>query len=879
MQYPIKSTSTTASVKSSLHPSRLQHGFFFIALALAGFALSPAAQTVSPPLGGGYPGDNTANGEDALFRLATGTSNWATGFYVLESNTAGGFNTANDYQALYNNATGYSNFNTTNVTRMALPVLGESSPKAPSTAPTSVVFTDIALESGFQDRLSHGRALVGGDFNNDGRLDFFLGNPGDPTVLDDESFIFWNNGVDGSGNLILSKGQVLGKGEIFFTASVADYDNDGDLDLFVGIGGQEGIGLDYLFRNDGGVFVDVSETAQIRGPKDSNGNWVPTATSSGTWADYDNDGDLDLFVASRQHSKSLILPGDLGWRNSLFRNNGDGTFTDVTVTAGVGGTLSSMTSAWGDYNNDGWMDLYVPHGALGFGIPGFQLYQNNHDGTFTELNIDEKSLNFGDRATWAASAADFNNDGLEDIISWARGSLGGPDSHALLINHGNWTFTNEAVSAGIAGVPVPRVMGCQVADYDNDGDLDLVMANGGPDHGDKDNLWMNKFADTGLLVFEDVSFLIDYPAPPDPTCVPPRIDASKLFANQSWFIDSVNMLVNMPEGMDSCDNPVRRVEVAPGQDLCNPPYPYRGHGVIFYDFDHDGDLDMFMSKGGTRITIDSVEPNRLFRNDGGNANNWLYLDPEGVVSNKDAVGAKVKLTSSQGGLNPRVQYRDLQAGSGFSACGPHLIHFGLGQDDTVDEVAITWPSGASTVLPSTGANQIIRVREPTTSFTTFNDGTAPGWTPVSGSWSVQDATYIQSSSSGKAMSLNTRRSMADFSVVAKLNYSSGNKKIGLMGRASPDGKTFYAAVLLGSTAQLFKSVNGTMAPIGGPIAIVPMRPGRAYLVGLQFKGSSVQMWVDGVLGPVVSDTSITSGCIGLFTMGTQAGFDNVGVYN
>src|SRR5204863_212070 len=214
-----------------------------------------------------------------------------------------------------------------------------------------------------------------------------------------------------------------------------------------------------------------------------------------------------------------------------------------------GGTLSSMTSAWGDYNNDGWMDVYVPHGALGFGIPGFQLYQNNHDGTFTELNIDENSLNFGDRAIWAASAADFNNDGLEDIMSWARGGgYGNPNSHALLINHGNWTFTNEAVSAGLvpAGVPVPLVMGCQVADYDN-----------------------------------------------------------------------------------------------------------------------DGDLDMFMSKGGTRITIDSVEPNRLFRNDGGNANNWFYLDLEGVVSNRDAVGAKVKLTSSQGGLNPRVQYRDLQAGSGF----------------------------------------------------------------------------------------------------------------------------------------------------------------------------------------------------------------------
>src|SRR5206468_11333502 len=119
---------------------------------------------------------------------------------------------------------------TANVICTTLPVVRGSSSKALSTAPISVLFTDIGLESGFQDRLSHGRALVGGDFNGDGRLDFFLGNPGDPTVLDDERFILWNDGVDGNGNLILSKGQVLGKGEIFFTASAADYDNDGDLD-------------------------------------------------------------------------------------------------------------------------------------------------------------------------------------------------------------------------------------------------------------------------------------------------------------------------------------------------------------------------------------------------------------------------------------------------------------------------------------------------------------------------------------------------------------------------------------------------------------------------------------------------------------------------
>src|SRR5262245_41731739 len=143
-----------------------------------------------------------------------------------------------------------------------------------------VSFKDIALDVGFQDRLSHGRALVIADFDNDGLTDFYLGNPGDPLVADDDSFIYWNEGQDNKGQYHFRKGAVLIKGDIAFTASAADYDNDGDEDLFVGIGGQEGIGLDHLFRNSGGVFTDVSDRAGIRGPKDRDGVSVPTATSS-----------------------------------------------------------------------------------------------------------------------------------------------------------------------------------------------------------------------------------------------------------------------------------------------------------------------------------------------------------------------------------------------------------------------------------------------------------------------------------------------------------------------------------------------------------------------------------------------------------------------
>ena len=130
----------------------------------------------------------------------------------------------------------------------------------PATAELAVTFEDIALEVGFQHR-SHGRALVAADWNDDGWVDFYVGNPALPAVADDESFIVWNQGPDAEGNFRFTRGQVLFEQQVAFTASAADIDNDGDQDLFVGIGGQEGIGLDYLFKNEGGVFVDVSRQA------------------------------------------------------------------------------------------------------------------------------------------------------------------------------------------------------------------------------------------------------------------------------------------------------------------------------------------------------------------------------------------------------------------------------------------------------------------------------------------------------------------------------------------------------------------------------------------------------------------------------------------
>jgi hypothetical protein len=703
---------------------------------------------------------------------------------------------------------------------------------------SELVFRDVALPTGFQDRLNNGRALVAAYFNEDPYIDFYVGNPGEPIAANNDSFLLINNGPDAQGEFSFTRGQVLLRGEIAFTASSADYDNDGDPDLFIGIGGQEGAGLDYLFRNDAGVLFDVSIQAGIRGPLLPGGRPVPTATSSGTWADYDNDGDLDLFVASRSNEDSLSLPMDWGWRNSLFRNNGDGTFTDVTIFAGVGGTLSSMTSAWGDFDGDGWMDLYVPH----FLPAGFQLYKNNQDGTFLELPLSESEVAFGSAATWAASVADFNRDGRLDILSFAGQERVG-NSHALLINQGNWLFTNEGFSSGLA-LDTPRpmsVMGTQVGDLNNDGYPDIYTGNGNPNSGQVDNLFINSYSESAGITFYDASGLVDFPALPDPDCSP----------------------------------------VEPS-DICTPSYPYHGHGIVFVDLDRDGDLDMPMVKGGTAIRRPqflSTEPNRLFLNEGGNANNWLFVDLEGVVSNRDAFGARIEVRSSREGGNPRSTVRQVQGETAFSASGPPEIHFGLGQDDTVDEIVVQWPSGVVSRHYWESINTTVNIQEPFVLSSNFNDGSLGDWVPSLGTWSASDGALLQNTSTGAAIAVHSSGNLTDFTVVGKLTYLAGaSRQLSLMGRTSPDGLTAYGVILNGSTAKIFKSRNGVMLPLTQGVPIEPMDPGKSYIVALRFEGSAIELMIDRESVAAVEDTSIGSGSIAVMTINTAASFDNIVVY-
>ena len=739
--------------------------------------------------------------------------------------------------------------------------------------PAGVSFTDIGLEAGFQDRLSHGRALVAADWNGDGWIDFFVGNPGDEATPD-ESFIYMNDGPDGGGDFSWSKTQVLHTAEIAFGGSAADYDNDGDPDLFVTVGGQEGIGLDFLWRNDGGFFTDVSELAGVRGPRMPNGMWIPTATSSGTWTDYDNDGDLDLFVASRRNNQSLNLPGDYGWRDSLFRNEGDGTFADVTEESMFGRPVSSMTAAWGDFDNDGWMDLYVPHDRP----DGFRFFRNMQNGKFMIDPITEEQVDFGDRATWASSVDDFNQDGLLDVISFGRRDVSGQSdrSHALLINQGNWQFANEAESSGIAvpGGHVPATMGTQVGDFDNDGYPDIFCGNGGPTFGEIDTLYWNRYTPETGLIFEDVSSLLDFPALDDPACE--EIVGRRSLGLPTW-VDDANMLSGSPEDGRSVDSLTLE---EPMISDCTPEYPYRGHGAIFVDFDKDGDIDLPMVKGGTAIIVPilaSTEPNRFFVNEGGNSKNWLFIDLVGSVSSNDAYGARIEVVASRGGADPKHVYQQVQGRTGFSATGPEEIHFGLDDRDTIDEIRIWWPSGIETVIDDASVNSRITVTEEVIFADDFADGDATGWLPLAGTWITADGQYGQQGD-GPGMSIYDTAGLSDFTIAGKLTYVGGAGQVELLGRVSPDGLTYYGGAIRNGVAQLYKSVAGVVSPLGDPVPIQPMLVGTAYIMSLELNGSSITLKVDRQLVSEVTDTEIASGTVGLATVDTNGAFDNIAVY-
>jgi hypothetical protein len=448
-----------------------------------------------------------------------------------------------------------------------------------------------------------------------------------------------------------------------------DYDGDGDPDLaFDGV---------RLLRNNGdGTFTDVSAAAGLAG--------VPS--NGGVWADYDNDGDLDLYA-----TVSSWQSADPARHDRLFRNNGDGTFTDVSDEAGAPyDDLPTEAAAWGDYDGDGFVDLYVanyevPGATLGIGTTDF-LWRNQGDGTFRDVSVESGIRAVAAQCGRGLAWADFDQDGDLDLyVSNYR-----LDPNFLWVNQGDGTFREQALDHGLRGVSKPayrdtygHTIGSVWGDLDLDGDLDLVAANlAHPrflEFSDKTMIYRATTSPAGGLAFEDVRAAAGVAYA--------ETDSNPALGDVDNDGDLDLYLTRVYEQRPSV---LYRNEWVPaaGQEagfrFTDVTYPSgtlrtNGWGSAFADYDGDGALDLVAG--------------RLYRNEPGAAGHWLGVHLEGTTSNRAAIGAR--LAVSAGG---RVFVRQVEGGSGTGCQPPLTQHVGLGATETVDRLVVRWPGGAREVF-------------------------------------------------------------------------------------------------------------------------------------------------------------------------------------
>jgi hypothetical protein len=427
--------------------------------------------------------------------------------------------------------------------------------------------------------------------------------------------------------------------------AVADYDNDGREDVYI-----TALDGDRLFHNEGGgKFRDVTREAGIH-----NAGFG----SSAVWFDYDRDGKLDLFVANYVQwnpkgdlwcsldgaTKSYCTPESYkGVSSKLYHNLGNGKFEDVTEKAGLYDPSSkSLGAAVIDYDNDGWPDLFVANDTQ----PN-KLYRNNRNGTFTEEGL-RAGVAFSEdgvaRGAMGVDAADYDRSGRTHLLvgNFSNQMLG------LYHNEGKGLFVDEAPRSAVGRSSLLSLtFGCFFFDYDLDGWPDIFAANGHID--------------------EEIGR------------VQPRIayrESPLLFRNA---------------GGGRFEDVSRSV----GPDFARPMV---ARGAAYADYDRDGDLDILISTNGG--------PARLLRNDGGNRNHWLTLRLVGTRSNRDAIGAVVRLTSASG-----RQTQTVHSGSSYCSQSDLALTFGLAQDPGATAIEIAWPSGANERVSGLAANQFVKIQE------------------------------------------------------------------------------------------------------------------------------------------------------------------------
>jgi hypothetical protein len=487
------------------------------------------------------------------------------------------------------------------------------------------------------------------DYDNDGWLDIYLVNggrrPGATLGAPASNRLYHNNG-DGTFTDVTARAGVGGKG-YGMGCAFADYDNDGFVDIYV-----TNVGPNVLYHNNGdGTFTDVTARAGVGDAHFS---------TSAVWGDYDRDGFLDLYVCNyvrfskEKHQRCTFKDVPVycyphsydGQPNTLYHNNRDGTFTDVTERAGVREpdlrASKSLGALWFDMDGDGDLDLYVANDTT----PNY-LFENRGNGSFADVSLVSGAA-FGEtgvaKAGMGVDAADLDGSGRQSLIV-TNFSF---ETNSLFWNEGGGTFSDRSVETGLAGPSfVPLGFGVNFLDYDNDGRVDLFVANG-------------HVFDNAPLINPGTEYR----------------QSNQLFRNTGGRFVETSAVAG------PC---FARKEV--------------GRGSAAGDFDNDGRVDLLVvNNNGPALLLRNVAP----------ARSWLTLKLAGTHCNRDAVGARVTLQAGDRRLT-----QEIRSGSSYMSQSDLRLHFGLGDRERPDSIQVVWPCGKKQeVPPPARPNQFLTVKEP-----------------------------------------------------------------------------------------------------------------------------------------------------------------------
>ena len=475
-----------------------------------------------------------------------------------------------------------------------------------------------------------------------------------------------------------------------------DFNGDGNLDLFMTSYGLADP-VRYFENKGDGTFADKTQTANLKG--------IVSGLNT-LHADYDNDGDRDIFILRGGWLEGGTHP------NSLLRNNSDGTFTDVTVEAGLLSFHPTQTGAWADYDADGWLDLYIGNESFsGKSQHPNELYRNNGDGTFTNvantLGLDLQGFYKG--CAWG----DVNNDRLPDLY---LSNMSG--DNILVINRGAGKFQNIALQAGVVwpefSFPV------WFFDYDNDGWEDIIVSGYTLDPkqdaaGDllreymeqlPDDDWFRLYKNNGDETFADVT----KKAGLHKTTFAMGCNFGDL-DNDGWTdfylgTGKPDLRALVPNRMFRNVNGNRFEEIT----MNGFAHIQKGHGIAFGDLDNDGDQDIYEVMGGAYEG--DISSNILFENPGHATNHWVTIELEGTTCNRDAIGSKIAVYTKQKNGSTRTIYTSVNTGASFGSASLQQ-EIGLGKAMAIEKVEVYWaqPGPAKSIYTDILMDNFIKIKE------------------------------------------------------------------------------------------------------------------------------------------------------------------------